>query len=131
MTKILYILRGLPGSGKSTVAETLAENTKGVIACADDYFMVDDVYCFDYNKLKEAHTLSKNVCELGMLNEIPVIVSNTSTTDRELEPYMELAKKYGYMVFSLIVENRHGGINNHNCPEHVINDMKDRFSIKL
>jgi hypothetical protein len=48
-----------------------------------------------------------------------------------MEPYFELAKKYGYRVHSIIVENRHGGINEHNVPEDKLTQMVDRFNIKL
>jgi hypothetical protein len=59
------------------------------------------------------------------------VVSNTLTTEKELKPYYELAEKYNYTVFSLIVENRHGGTNVHNVPEETLDKMEKRFSIKL
>jgi hypothetical protein len=48
-----------------------------------------------------------------------------------MTPYFELAEKYGYRVYSLIVENRHGGINEHEVPEDKLQIMKNRFEIKL
>jgi predicted kinase len=60
-----------------------------------------------------------------------IAVSNTFTQEWEMEHYMELAKKYGYTVFTLVVENRHGGKNIHNVPEEIIEKMKQRFEIKL
>jgi hypothetical protein len=60
-----------------------------------------------------------------------IIVANTSTTARELKPYYDLALKYGYQVFSVIVENRHEGKNIHNVPEETLQKMAERFSIKL
>lgn len=60
-----------------------------------------------------------------------IAVSNTFTQEWEMEPYMELAKKYGYTVFTIIVENRHGGVNQHNVPDEVLNKMRERFEIKL
>ena len=48
-----------------------------------------------------------------------------------MQPYFDLAKKYGYTVFTIIVENRHGGKNVHNVPENVIESMKNRFEYKL
>jgi len=48
-----------------------------------------------------------------------------------MKPYYELAEKYGYKVHSLIVENRHGGINTHNVPTDKLILMKERFEIKL
>jgi hypothetical protein len=48
-----------------------------------------------------------------------------------MEPYFELAKKHGFKVFTIIVENRHGGVNQHGVPEDKIEQMKKRFEIKL
>ena len=48
-----------------------------------------------------------------------------------MNPYYNLATKYGYKIFSIIVENRHGGINIHNVPDEIIDKMKNRFEISL
>jgi hypothetical protein len=48
-----------------------------------------------------------------------------------MQPYYDLAAKYGYKVFSIIVENRHGGKNVHGVPDEKLEIMKNRFSIKL
>jgi hypothetical protein len=67
-----------------------------------------------------------------MESSIPKIaVSNTSTQEWEMEPYFNMAKEYGYTVFTIVVENRHGGVNVHNVPENIIDNMKNRFEIKL
>jgi hypothetical protein len=60
-----------------------------------------------------------------------IIVSNTFTKEWEMTPYYELAEKYGYVVFSLIVENRHGGVNEHGVLSDKLEQMKNRFEIKL
>jgi 50S ribosomal subunit-associated GTPase HflX len=60
-----------------------------------------------------------------------IVVSNTFTQEWEMEPYMELAKSWGYRVFSIVVENRHEGVNQHNVPEDKLQAMKDRFEFKL
>jgi len=46
-------------------------------------------------------------------------------------PYFLLAEQWCYQVTSLIVENRHGGVNEHGVPEDKLQAMKDRFEIKL
>ena len=61
----------------------------------------------------------------------PVVVSNTFTQEWEMKPYYELAEKYGYTVFSLVVENRHNGINTHGVPDETLEKMENRFEIKL
>jgi hypothetical protein len=48
-----------------------------------------------------------------------------------MQPYFDLAEKYGYRVYSLIVENRHGGVNEHGVPEEKLVQMKKRFEIQL
>ena len=60
-----------------------------------------------------------------------IVVSNTSTTEKELQPYLDLATKYDYKVVSLIVENRHGNSSVHNVPDETIDKMRNRFNIKL
>ena len=48
-----------------------------------------------------------------------------------MEPYYKLAESWGYRVYSIIVENRHGGVNVHGVPEDKLQAMKDRFEFKL
>ena len=133
MKKTLYLLRGLPGSGKSTLAKNLA----GSHFEADQYFMEDGQYIFDVTKLKDAHQWCQSSVELAMIqghiseDNSVIVVSNTFTQEWEMKLYYDMAKTYGYTVFSLIVENRHGGVNQHNVPEDKLQAMKDRFEIKL
>lgn len=126
--KELFLLRGLPGSGKSTLAESLG----GSHMEADKYFTYDGKYEFDVTKLKDAHDWCQNSVRVFMENKSKrVVVSNTFTQEWEMKPYFELAEKHGYKVYSLICENRHGGINEHGVPEDKLEIMKNRFEVKL
>jgi predicted kinase len=126
--KELFLLRGLPGSGKSTLAESLG----GSHMEADKYFTYEGKYEFDVTKLKDAHDWCQNAVKVFMENKSKrVVVSNTFTQEWEMTPYFELAEKHGYKVYSLICENRHGGINEHGVPEDKLKLMKKRFEIKL
>ena len=60
-----------------------------------------------------------------------LIVSNTFTQQWEMKPYFDLAEKNGYRVYSLIVENRHGGVNEHGVPDEKLEQMENRFEVKL
>lgn len=133
MLKTLYIVRGLPGSGKSTLARNLV-GEKDYCHKEADMFFVDGEgnYKFQFSKLKQAHDWCREEVEFLMQYEHPVIaVSNTFTREWEMQSYFELAKKYGYRVFSIIAENRHGGENLHGVPDDKIQDMRDRFEVKL
>jgi predicted kinase len=135
--KILTLVRGLPGSGKSTFANTI---TNEFSVCEADKFFVgeDGVYRFDATKLNVAHKWCKDAVEIRMkdnqINEqfYPhIVVSNTFTQEWEMDEYVKLAEKYGYMVFTIIVQNRHGGVNQHGVPADKLEQMKNRFQIKL
>ena len=126
--KELFLLRGLTGSGKSTLAKSLV----GEHFEADMYFIRNGEYKFDANKLSNAHKWCKvSVEECMNLRYNRVIVSNTFTQEWEMKPYYEMAEKYGYMVYSLIVENRHGGVNQHGVPDETLEKMENRFEVKL
>jgi hypothetical protein len=60
-----------------------------------------------------------------------IIVSNTFTQEWEMQAYFDLADRWDYQVTTLIVENRHGGVNEHGVPEETLTKMRDRFEIKL
>jgi hypothetical protein len=68
---------------------------------------------------------------MTVLNQSRIIVSNTFTQEWEMKAYFDLAEQHGYTVFSLIVENRHGGVNAHEVPQEALDKMKDRFEVKL
>lgn len=131
MEKSLVIVRGLPGSGKSTFAKLISAHPD-FICTADDFLMVNGKYTWSPETAGGAHLKCQNKCKTLMKSKIPlIIVANTSTTERELRPYYDLAKEFGYTVFSVIVENRHEGENSHDVPEETLKKMFDRFSIKL
>ena len=135
MGKELILLRGLPGSGKSTLAKSLSNASTGYIE-ADMYFIQNGEYKFDASKLRQAHAWCQNQVEhwMGPNGFYKIIVSNTFTQEWEMEAYYQLAEQYGYRVYSLIVENRHGeseDTNTHNVPLETIQKMRERFQIKL
>ena len=127
--KELYLLRGLPGSGKSTLAKSISD----VHYEADMYFVnADGEYVFNPALLKDAHNWCQTMTQIAMEYNTPkVVVSNTFTQEWEMEAYYKLAEDYGYVVFSLVVENRHDGINGHGVPFDKLEQMKNRFEIKL
>lgn len=128
----LYLIRGLPGSGKSTFAEQLAELT-GAIQLEADMYHLDAAgnYNWKPENVYAAHKWCQDTTKRLMILGADVIVSNTSTTEKELAPYLDLAEHYGYRVTSMIIENRHGNKSVHDVPEETMDKMRNRFSVKL
>jgi predicted kinase len=129
MDKKLIIVRGVPGSGKSDFASTIGR----AICTADDYH-VDRYGNYDWKpqNISKAHDWCKRKCKRFMKAGItPIIIANTSTTEKEFKPYHQIAKNNGYKVYSVIVENRHGGTDSHNVPVDTLEKMKNRFEVKL
>lgn len=122
MDKILYIIRGIPGSGKTTLAYKLTNN----VAEADQFMYEDGEYKWHPSKLKMAHTKCFEKIENFMKNNItPIAVSNTFIKIKEFKPYIELAEKYNYMVE--IKECNGEFQNEHNVSAETIERMKRNF----
>jgi len=128
MEKSLIVLRGLPGSGKSTVAKLF----NAPICCADDYVYVNGEYMWTPQRAARAHILCQAKCEsLMKKNESIIVIANTNVKARDSRAYTILAEQFGYTVFSLVVENRHGGTNDHGVTPEKLKDMEQNFSVKL
>ena len=125
----LYLIRGTSGSGKSTLAFEMAQ-------AMDIDFVEADAFCYnaagDYaweaKNLRDYHKSCFDYAEYRLKNQASVIVSNTSTTNKEVNRYKRLAEKYGAKFVCIVVENRHGGKNVHDVPEKVV--QKQRENIK-
>ena len=136
MTRTIYLLRSVSGAGKTTLAETLQEYLEDCKAIAADDFHYDEEG--NYNWLPEnmgaAHSWCKSMVDEYMeLSTSNIIVHNTMITEKEIKPYIDMAKKYGYKVVSLIVENRHGNRDVHNVPQQGrdFQEQRLRGNIKL
>ena len=132
----LILLRGLPGSGKSTLAKIILQlrNTDDPeVLSADDFFEnKEGDYNFDPSKIKEAHNYCQFRCSERMRQQkAKIVVANTFTQEWEMDEYFKMAERYNYRVHTVIVENRHGNENVHGVPEDKLQQMKDRFQIKL
>lgn len=137
MNRTLYIIRGLPGSGKSTLGEQLADTymdysravggVKHYSYAADDWFTDQDGnYNFDPMELPQAHEDCRARVLGAMLSGVEhIAVCNTFTQAWEAEPYFKLCKLHEYTPVVIECQSQFGNI--HDCPQEKINEMADRW----
>ncbi|XP_026870018.2 NEDD4-binding protein 2 [Electrophorus electricus] len=98
--QVLVLLRGAPGSGKTTLASAMLEqNPSGVVLSTDEYFIQNGVYHFNPELLGEAHAWNhqraREAFETGLT---PIIIDNTNLQCWEMKPYVAMALKHTYRV---------------------------------
>lgn len=128
--KILYLIIGIPGSGKTTKAKEIiskhnAQNVPIKHYEADMFFEKDGTYNFNPALLGKAHLWCQRKTEEAMMNNINVIVSNTSLTPRERYTYLALAKCYEYKVEVITMTNEFQNV--HGVPADKLELMKQRY----
>ena len=121
----LTLIRGIPGSGKSTRAEEI-QDSNAVICEADDFFnMNDGTYKFDPKHLDDAHKLCQAEAAYFLFRGNNVIVSNTSIYMRDIKTYWLIAKKYGaeFEIINCVAD--YGSI--HDVPGMIMDKMASAF----
>ncbi len=132
--KIMYIFRGVPGSGKSSLGKTMVDLAlmAGLTAGqfeADQYFTdAEGNYSFDLDKIQEAHEdCFRRFC--GAIDSAMnvVVLSNTSSQEWEFQRYKEYAEGRGYTVFVFVVEHRHENGDVHSITSEVMEKMTNNL----
>ena len=123
--KTLYIVRGCPGNGKTTLANHIAVCS----IAADDYpgLYIDGVY--QQHLQKESHQWCMSEVENLMQQNVSIAVHNTFTRIFYIKPYIELANKYGYSVHIIhseaVLVNGGRTVDTHNVPLDVLTSMRN------
>ncbi|XP_037655763.1 NEDD4-binding protein 2-like 1 isoform X5 [Choloepus didactylus] len=95
--KRLYLLRGLPGSGKTTLARQLQHDfPRALVFSTDDFFFREDgTYEFNPDFLEEAHDWNQKRARRAMRGGAsPIIIDNTNLHAWEMQPYAAMVQRW-------------------------------------
>jgi tRNA uridine 5-carbamoylmethylation protein Kti12 len=129
---MLYIMQGVPGSGKSTTARRIADSYNhcvnppyAIVASTDDYFYdANGVYQFNPRKLGENHKMNLERAIDFMCRGFVVIVDNTNIHAWEAKPYVQFAVENNIPVCFVRVTGDPSWKSTHGVPEAAIEKMK-------
>ncbi|KAJ3323252.1 NEDD4-binding protein 2 [Boothiomyces sp. JEL0866] len=140
MGKVLFIVRGVSGSGKSSLVDSIVKEEyegEGYIFSTDNYFITENGYEFDPTKLGEYHLENQKAATEAMKEgKSPIFIDNTNLQKWEAKPYVQSGLLYSYIVRiiepstewwksknaqELALRNRHG------VSEEAIQKMLERY----
>jgi len=140
---IVIVMRGLPGSGKSSWAKALQSKCGGqaAIVSADSYFETSKGYKFDPNQRGAAHDHSRAMYmeALQEINpqKVAILVDNTNSKRSEYEFYVHQAQKANKRILTVEILCRsedemkifyHRGL--HNVPIQYMGRMHSRWEVE-
>jgi broad-specificity NMP kinase len=139
--KFCIILRGLPGTGKTIMAQllsTIAAPGKSVTLGADSFFTSEGKFSFDKTRLKEAHESTFADFKAEIEKQTPlIIVDNTNIKNFHYWHYLDWAQRNGYIVGILTmphndVSNRELAERNvHGVDQNTIRRMRHSFEWEI
>ncbi|KAL9985121.1 hypothetical protein ACROYT_G007488 [Oculina patagonica] len=107
-SKVMFIMRGLPGSGKSVVAKQIKQDYGDLaVICSADDFRLNDLgeYVWTAEEYEATHQKCRDKARQTCEDMIPVvIIDNTNIEKRMLYNYVTIAHNAGYHV--VLVEPR-------------------------
>ncbi len=129
----MVLMRGLPGSGKSTKAKLLFgeiykyPDTRPRLHSSDHYFAAveepGEPYRFREGEFKHSHALCRLQVRRSMLHGCtPIIVDNTHTELWMMKTYVELADEFGYEI-AFSYPDTAWAWNAQGCFEHCSHDV--------
>ena len=128
---VTYVMRGLPGSGKSLVSEYLITRQSSLKLSTDDLFIVGGEYKFDPRLLEYNHT--RNFLRFLDVVDVthPLVIDNTNLLEDWVSHYLEVSKFKGRVnvVINFLPSSieTHLSRNIHKVPREVLEDLGKKF----
>ena len=132
----LVLVRGIIGSGKTTLALLLAQCREDAVEVCADYFMVNEagVYEFSPDRLPEVHGKCEDVVREAISKSVSLIVVHNTFSERwEMERYIRMAAEGEYQLTVVDLFNAGKSVdelterNVHGAPREAVRAMMERW----
>lgn len=132
MSKDFYIIRGLPGAGKTSFIQSLIQD--GDYTSSTDDYITNEVGQYEWTPEKHKAAIEKN--DAGIINALErgvprVFADGVFNKQEHFQHLVSIALKNGYRVHSIVVENRHGEESIHEVPDETMKKYRNEFDIEL
>jgi tRNA uridine 5-carbamoylmethylation protein Kti12 len=125
----LILVRGLPGSGKSTYAQKLMQWKLATHHFEADMWMVDEngQYKYDRYRLAEVHTkcLEHAIDAACLAKYAVVVIANTFAEAWQLGPYLQFAIQFSHKFTVINMPNLYE--STHNVPPEEMARMRSKW----
>ena len=121
----VFIVRGVPGSGKTTLAKGIAKkyNTKEFEA---DHYLLNSEGKYEYDKSKLARAHTKCIVQgfKHLQRNNAVVFANTFIHKSDIEFYAKYMKEQGINAEVYIAQPSFAGKSLHNVPDEAVEKMR-------
>ncbi len=125
----LLLIRGVAGTGKSTLAREQLVPRGFKHFETDHYFEQMGKYSFEPRKLAAAHEWCQNEARQTLWAGEKAVVSNTFTRFWEMSPYIDMARLSEVRMHIIDLGNQPRYTSIHNIDDDIIQDMINRYEI--
>jgi predicted kinase len=98
MHPVLFLIRGLPGSGKTSLAKKIASDIGGVHLRSSMYFDTGNRGSSKSSALQQSHEWCRHKAFVYLRNGMNVVISNTFAQMWEMQPYLDLLPREDIIV---------------------------------
>jgi len=129
--KFAFIMRGVPGSFKTTTANHLAGEV-GIVHSVDTQHTHCGIFLWEEDKAEERYQKNFELFRESCHLKVPVVVCDCmNLTKNDYQKYIDVAQECGYTVCTVVMQNPPAEVaaarNEHDVTEDQIRTFLDRW----